>query len=106
MRSYQRNAKSGAFVPECDPGHGLGRGKGASGGLRHKTEKASRSRRLFGFLDFIREPAVGIEPTTARLRIECSTTELRWHELRTAMRLAEWPRSLDSRAGAHVTDRH
>src|SRR5437870_8517347 len=25
-----------------------------------------------------REPAVGIEPTTARLRIECSTTELRW----------------------------
>ena len=24
------------------------------------------------------EPAVGIEPTTARLRIECSTTELRW----------------------------
>jgi hypothetical protein len=25
------------------------------------------------------EPAVGIEPTTARLRIECSTTELRWH---------------------------
>src|SRR5690242_325843 len=27
----------------------------------------------------IREPAVGIEPTTARLRIECSTTELRWH---------------------------
>ena len=26
----------------------------------------------------VREPAVGIEPTTARLRIECSTTELRW----------------------------
>ena len=26
----------------------------------------------------LREPAVGIEPTTARLRIECSTTELRW----------------------------
>jgi hypothetical protein len=25
-----------------------------------------------------REPAVGIEPTTARLRIGCSTTELRW----------------------------
>jgi hypothetical protein len=24
------------------------------------------------------EPAVGIEPTTARLRIGCSTTELRW----------------------------
>ena len=31
-----------------------------------------------------REPAVGIEPTTARLRIGCSTTELRWrwNELR------------------------
>src|SRR5512140_2858018 len=27
---------------------------------------------------FSSEPAVGIEPTTARLRIECSTTELRW----------------------------
>ena len=26
----------------------------------------------------ISEPAVGIEPTTARLRIGCSTTELRW----------------------------
>ena len=25
-----------------------------------------------------REPLVGIEPTTARLRIECSTPELRW----------------------------
>ena len=24
------------------------------------------------------EPPVGIEPTTARLRIECSTAELRW----------------------------
>src|SRR4051794_20473418 len=29
-------------------------------------------------LTICREPAVGIEPTTARLRIECSTTELRW----------------------------
>jgi hypothetical protein len=28
------------------------------------------------------EPAVGIEPTTARLRIECSTTELRWRSSR------------------------
>ena len=26
----------------------------------------------------VSEPAVGIEPTTARLRIGCSTTELRW----------------------------
>ena len=24
------------------------------------------------------EPLVGLEPTTARLRIECSTTELQW----------------------------
>src|SRR6058998_1077567 len=31
--------------------------------------------------EVFREPAVGIEPTTARLRIECSTTELRWHSL-------------------------
>ena len=28
-----------------------------------------------------REPLVGIEPTTARLRIECSTPELQWHVL-------------------------
>src|SRR5689334_20045166 len=27
------------------------------------------------------EPPVGIEPTTARLRIECSTTELRWRAM-------------------------
>src|SRR5688500_9286048 len=26
----------------------------------------------------LEEPQVGIEPTTARLRIECSTTELLW----------------------------
>src|SRR5262252_850632 len=38
-----------------------------------KNKKASLSRRFSH-----REPAVGIEPTTARLRIECSTTELRW----------------------------
>jgi hypothetical protein len=25
------------------------------------------------------KPLVGIEPTTARLRIECSTPELQWH---------------------------
>ncbi len=34
-----------------------------------------------------REPAVGIEPTTARLRIECSTTELRWRPHDPARRL-------------------
>ena len=28
--------------------------------------------------NFGREPLVGIEPTTARLRIECSTPELQW----------------------------
>ena len=28
------------------------------------------------------EPQVGIEPTTARLRIECSTTELLWQKYR------------------------
>ncbi len=30
------------------------------------------------------EPQVGIEPTTARLRIECSTTELLWPTVATA----------------------
>ena len=29
------------------------------------------------------EPQEGIEPSTARLRIECSTTELLWRDLRT-----------------------
>ena len=29
-------------------------------------------------VSFYQEPQVGIEPTTARLRIECSTTELLW----------------------------
>ena len=38
----------------------------------------------------LKEPAVGIEPTTARLRIECSTTELRWR----------------SRAGANTPAHH
>jgi hypothetical protein len=28
----------------------------------------------------IQEPQIGIEPMTARLRIECSTTELLWHD--------------------------
>ena len=27
-----------------------------------------------------KEPQIGIEPMTARLRIECSTTELLWHD--------------------------
>ena len=31
------------------------------------------------------EPQVGIEPTTARLRIECSTPELLWRQLRNAL---------------------
>src|SRR5512144_206031 len=33
---------------------------------------------LAGSVPLDQEPAVGIEPTTARLRIGCSTTELRW----------------------------
>ena len=32
-----------------------------------------------------RKPLVGIEPTTARLRIECSTTELQWRKVRDAL---------------------
>ena len=32
-----------------------------------------------GVAQRLTEPQVGIEPTTARLRIECSTTELLWH---------------------------
>src|SRR5436853_2457999 len=45
------------------------------------------ARRYVGrrFLCLAREPAVGIEPTTARLRIECSTTELRWPFSKLAM---------------------
>jgi hypothetical protein len=33
------------------------------------------------FVTAVSEPQVGIEPTTARLRIECSTPELLWHHL-------------------------
>jgi hypothetical protein len=36
----------------------------------------------------LNEPQVGIEPTTARLRIECSTTELLWQRSRTPHALA------------------
>jgi hypothetical protein len=45
--------------------------------VRKKTPPRSR-RRLDYLVVFPREPAVRIELTTARLRIECSTTELRW----------------------------
>ena len=41
------------------------------------TELRPRDQRRTN-LSSCREPQVGIEPTTARLRIECSTTELRW----------------------------
>src|ERR1043166_2120806 len=41
-----------------------------------------------------REPAVGIEPTTARLRIECSTTELRWLPARGASLTKSYLKSL------------
>jgi len=37
-----------------------------------------------------REPQVGIEPTTARLRIECSTTELLWRNYRRQMAEDGW----------------
>ena len=36
-------------------------------------------------VSFYQEPQVGIEPTTARLRIECSTTELLWRDPARAM---------------------
>src|SRR6058998_96830 len=42
-----------------------------------QTKKRRQCWRRFE-LSACSEPAVGIEPTTARLRIECSTTELRW----------------------------
>ena len=42
--------------------------------------RSVRSGRWIDVVDFNREPPVGIEPTTARLRIECSTAELRWRE--------------------------
>src|ERR1041385_1163721 len=46
-------------------------------GSREK-EKTSRVYNREAEMVRFSEPAVGIEPTTARLRIECSTTELRW----------------------------
>jgi hypothetical protein len=42
-----------------------------------RSAPVADSDRRFDYLR-ISEPAVGIEPTTARLRIGCSTTELRW----------------------------
>src|SRR6186997_2271110 len=33
-------------------------------------------------MNYSSEPQVGIEPTTARLRIECSTPELLWQDFR------------------------
>ncbi len=37
-------------------------------------------RRTNGKVLVLSEPPVGFEPTTARLRIESSTTELRWRQ--------------------------
>src|ERR1035437_4430394 len=46
---------------------------------QRRPERGRRSER--GTVSY-REPQVGIEPTTARLRIECSTTELLWRNYR------------------------
>ena len=52
-------------------------------GDRTRTGDVQLGKLAFYQLNYAREglasePAVGIEPTTARLRIECSTTELLW----------------------------
>src|SRR5262249_15459730 len=55
--------------------------KGAAKTTRRLDSQSQRSGLLVGSIPaavLALEPAVGIEPTTARLRIECSTTELRW----------------------------
>ncbi len=50
---------------------------------RRRARKNERARRHGDVgRGILSEPAVGIEPTTARLRIGCSTTELRWRVLR------------------------
>src|SRR6185369_4372717 len=43
----------------------------AVGGGQHERESGEETR----------EPLVGFEPTTARLRIECSTPELQWQRM-------------------------
>ncbi len=53
-------------------------------GLGPPSRRRSRSGKPKGatvgaLRELLREPQVGIEPTTARLRIECSTPELLWH---------------------------
>ena len=74
----------------CARGEGAWERVGALRGMArrpaHHPPEAQRLAPRGGraFVDFFvierfhQEPAVGIEPTTARLRIECSTTELRW----------------------------
>ena len=47
-------------------------------GSRQKERPLRRRGRVVRSTVVRREPQVGIEPTTARLRIECSTTELLW----------------------------
>ncbi len=57
---------------------------------------ARRPRGAFGLSVFRQEPALGIEPRTARLRIGCSTTELRWRSDRHAIAHMPW-RGLEPR---------
>src|SRR5262245_9337886 len=65
-----RKCKKCALIHICDFHHK--RVRRAS----HENEEKQKSAAVATLSP--REPAVGIEPTTARLRIECSTTELRW----------------------------
>lgn len=73
---------------------------------RHKSktpQATSRAGRFYrsktaAMLTTIEEPQVGIEPTTARLRIECSTTELLWRSLPVPLPLVHMPwRGLEPR---------
>ena len=51
------------------------------GNTKRRPDRSKTKTAPEGAVFLSREPAVGIEPTTARLRIECSTTELRWQRV-------------------------
>jgi len=58
--------------------------------VRTHQRRLGRGRRCERGTVSYQEPQVGIEPTTARLRIECSTTELLWHNCRWQMADGGW----------------
>ena len=61
----------------------VSRGRRPIGLQKKNGQRAGAGRNEYAVMEGLNgEPAVGIEPTTARLRIGCSTTELRWRVLR------------------------